>query len=387
MNADGSNQRVVASGVNFDWSPDGKHLVVIRPGFTLHVVPVDGRRARRIGRGSQADWSPDGTKLAFVRGDAVHVIGADGKGLRRLTSPSDAASDSEPVWSPDGRRIAWVRKFESLDSEVNRAFVMNADGTRQRRITTTADPYSVSWSPDGRLLLCSCWVGNNYDIVVIPADGSRVRSLTPEYANDSDPSWSPDGKLVVFTRQDGPGADTEIHAIGRGGSGRKQLTRAPGDAAWSPDGRRLAFISERDGSLGIYVMSADGRRPMNLTHHDGGARTPPGGPRVSTAAVTPRPACAWIECDGGASNEARRHRPSTQRTRSCGGCVVTPSRLRVRARTRGHGFGDERGGWLGGFDSLSTVRRRGPAVDDLVFQEQPVVDRGEGRVRVVAVVR
>ena len=278
MNADGSGNRVVAHGVNFDWAPDGKHLVVVRPGFTLHVVPVDGGSTRRIGPGLQADWSPDGTRLAFVRGVAVHVIGADGKGLRRLTSPSDSARDSEPEWSPDGRRIAWVRKFESGDNEVNRAFIMSADGTRQRRITTTADPYSVSWSPDGRMLLCSCWVYDNYDIVVIPADGSRVRNLTPEYANDSDPSWSPDGKRVVFTGQDGPGADEEIHVVGRGGSGRTQLTRAPGfdgDAAWSPDGRRLAFISERDGrSFDIYVMSADGRRPTNLTRGGAGGSHP-----------------------------------------------------------------------------------------------------------------
>jgi Tol biopolymer transport system component len=268
MNADGSGERALAPGVNFDWAPDGKRLVVVGQDFTLHVVPVDGGRTQRLGPGVQADWSPDGKKLVFVRGGAIDVIGADGKGLRHLTSPPESASDSGPQWSHDGRRIAWVRSWENEGGEVNRAFVMNADGTRQRRITTEADPYGVSWSPDGRLLLCSCWVGNNYDIVLIAADGSRVRNLTPEYANDDDPSWSPDGKHIVFTRQTGPSADKDVYVMGTDGRSRRQLTRArgfDGDAAWSPDGGRIAFLSQRDGSFDIWVLTADGRRPTNLT--------------------------------------------------------------------------------------------------------------------------
>ena len=45
------------------------------------------------------------------------------------------------------------------------------------------------------------------------------------------------------------------------GSGQRNLTRNPAydaDPAWSPDGRKLAFVSNRDGSYGVYVMNAEG---------------------------------------------------------------------------------------------------------------------------------
>jgi TolB protein len=34
---------------------------------------------------------------------------------------------------------------------------------------------------------------------------------------------------------------------------------------WSPDGQRIAFQSDRDGQLELYVMDADGSNPTRLT--------------------------------------------------------------------------------------------------------------------------
>ena len=38
---------------------------------------------------------------------------------------------------------------------------------------------------------------------------------------------------------------------------------------WSPDGTRIAFASDRGGSLDIYVISKDGGTPQRLTTHSG----------------------------------------------------------------------------------------------------------------------
>jgi Tol biopolymer transport system component len=38
-------------------------------------------------------------------------------------------------------------------------------------------------------------------------------------------------------------------------------------AAWSPDGRKITFTTDRDGSLEIYTMRADGSRQVNRTRN------------------------------------------------------------------------------------------------------------------------
>ena len=46
-----------------------------------------------------------------------------------------------------------------------------------------------------------------------------------------------------------------------------------GSPSWSPDGRRLAFVSDREGNSGIYVMDVDGQNQTRLTDSDGWIRS------------------------------------------------------------------------------------------------------------------
>ena len=52
------------------------------------------------------------------------------------------------------------------------------------------------------------------------------------------------------------------------GSGQTRLTDSPAwdaNPSWSPDGGRIAFASEREGDLEVYVMNADGSSQTRLT--------------------------------------------------------------------------------------------------------------------------
>ena len=54
------------------------------------------------------------------------------------------------------------------------------------------------------------------------------------------------------------------------GTGLNNLTSNPASdisLAWSPDGAKIAFSTDRDGNLEIYVMDAVGTGLVNLTNN------------------------------------------------------------------------------------------------------------------------
>ena len=61
------------------------------------------------------------------------------------------------------------------------------------------------------------------------------------------------------------------------GTGQTNLTNNPAidsRPAWSPDGSLIAFTSDSDGNVEIYVMNADGSGLTNLTNNPGDDRDP-----------------------------------------------------------------------------------------------------------------
>src|SRR4030095_7121015 len=82
----------------------------------------------------------------------------------------------------------------------------------------------------------------------------------------SEPQLSPDGKTVVFVRTTTDVAtgkrNADLWAVPADGSGAPKLfiggEKTENSPRWSPDGKRLAFISNRDGDMQVYVADADG---------------------------------------------------------------------------------------------------------------------------------
>jgi Tol biopolymer transport system component len=118
-------------------------------------------------------------------------MNADGSGkAQRLTT--DPADDYNPSWSPDGTQIAF-HSHRYLG--VGRIFVMNADGTNVRRLTS---PEFDDWSPDGTQILFNSSRNGNRDIWLMDSDGSQMLNLTKRPSDDWWPASSPDGSKIVF---------------------------------------------------------------------------------------------------------------------------------------------------------------------------------------------
>ncbi|MGZ8632493.1 MAG: TolB family protein, partial [Solirubrobacteraceae bacterium] len=156
----------------------------------------------RTGDERYPSYSPDGTQIAF-RGDLdltepsgdeeIYVMNADGTNVRQLTSNADY--DSAPSWSPDGKRIV----FESapagtftagVEAHEKDIYVMRADGTHVRRLTDSPGlDEGAEFSPDGTKIVFSSDRDGQQELYVMNAAGSGPRRLTDNPSRDESPDW------------------------------------------------------------------------------------------------------------------------------------------------------------------------------------------------------
>ena len=76
---------------------------------------------------------------------------------------------------------------------------------------------------------------------------------------------------------DRAGGNLDLYTMAADGSDLRRITTDPADdfdASWSVDGALLAFDSNRNGSWDIYVVEAAGTRTVRLTAHDGDDERP-----------------------------------------------------------------------------------------------------------------
>ena len=99
------------------------------------------------------------------------------------------------------------------------------------------------------------------DIWVAGEDGRGIVRLTANKARDLTPRFSPDGKTIAFTSDREGGLD--VYLIPATGGEVKRLTRHSADdtvLGWSPDGKSVLFASQRNEDFmgKLYTVPVDG---------------------------------------------------------------------------------------------------------------------------------
>jgi TolB protein len=192
--------------------------------------------------------SPDGSKIAFcsLRDDQysqIYVANSDGTGEKRITKITTGDSCG-PVWSHDGKKIAFYSFALPHPSRNPAIWVMDPDGSNMKRIVEHG--LSPSWSPDDKQMAFASNRDSKFQIYAMNSDGSGVRRLTNNKAEESAPAWSPNGQDIVFV-SDREGEHPALFIMEPDGSGQQRLAFSKRQdfcfPAWSLDGQTIAFTA------------------------------------------------------------------------------------------------------------------------------------------------
>lgn len=251
----------------------GTRIAYVR-GNQIWTVDADGGSARPVpgtaGALSPA-WHPTGMKLAFnVLPDdgrsRIVVRDLMGGGVSRTIRVSDL--NMSPTFSPDGSQVVFAAGSDGTD-----LYTASTAGTEpptrltSRRGSTNTSP---TFSPDGRRIAFTSGLIGHAEVYIMDADGSSADILTSTGFGDqlyrSNPDWSPDGKRVAF--QSKINGVFQVMTISIRDKSTQQLTSdgENEDPSWAPDGRHIVFVSTRTGSRELWVLDTESSRARQLTH-------------------------------------------------------------------------------------------------------------------------
>jgi len=295
------------------WSPDGRLIAFTRNTaqdiYTIHIISADGGAQekhdaekkvqtqsasftltssaaadREIATGGVKlthpfiDWSPDGKQIAFTGSSGIYVLTLADSTVRNMTQSVPMSFDWGPSFSPDGSTILFVRSQQVGADEL---WSVPASGGTASHIFTERGKLAspAQWSYDGRSVIFSSNRTGHPALWRVSLDSPSEATELPEAGSPAwDPAVSRRGYRFAYERLlrslsiwqiDLTGADKRPYLSV---SSTSDTDQGPAPQ-FSPDGQKLAYMSDRGGTMEIWIANRDGSNAFQLTAV-GGAGTP-----------------------------------------------------------------------------------------------------------------
>ncbi|HEV2499169.1 MAG TPA: Tol-Pal system beta propeller repeat protein TolB [Terriglobia bacterium] len=180
------------------WSPDGKKIAFCSSMSStpeIYISNADGTGLQRLTFSHSVNispvWNPKtGNEISFVSDRSgspqIYMMNSDGTNLRRLlTSGGDADA---PTWSPNGMFVAF--SWAVVETGTYDIYAINIGTGQITQLTHNAGSNDRPWwAPDGRHIVFQSNRTGKREVWIMLADGTHQKQLTTQGEN-WDPSWS-----------------------------------------------------------------------------------------------------------------------------------------------------------------------------------------------------
>jgi TolB protein len=191
--------------------------------------------------------------------------------VQRVTF-NNVAIDGDPVWGPNNFVVFETTRHGNWD-----LYMIDMSTGQEYRLTDDlSDDINAFWSEDGsRLVFQSDRPDENgerkWQIYEFNLLTRSITRLSDGSGIDVDPQYDHNGDKIVFRSYAGDGADSMLMLMDNDGTNRTRISDAQGDAtnaSWSPSDRYIAYQSDLDGDLDIYVYEVGTGETRHLTDND-----------------------------------------------------------------------------------------------------------------------